>query len=202
MSIRFCKYGMLLPVLALGATAACEHSPTTANGPSSVSASLTMGPSVGFEPATLRPEPVPGTSCVAGPPFGTRIIIVVNAGGDVVLRGLRFRFTDRSGLNALPRVTPISGSTPMSVPASAIPPLGPIPYPGVAPLPTGAPVQIPGSGPMDGLMVPTGTSLRLPYYLRFDCGLAPEGTLTVFTDMVKPKVATPVTSEFRVRVGN
>jgi hypothetical protein len=49
-------------------------------------------------------------------------------------------------------------------------------------------------------MVPTGTSLRLPFFLRFDCGLAPEGTLTVFADVSAPSAA-PETSEFRVWVG-
>lgn len=135
---------------------------------------------------------------MAGPPgFGTRIIVIV--GGDVTLRELRFRFTDRFGVNALPRVMAIPGSSPLSTPASAIPSSFPIPTPGIAPLPVNASIPMPGVSSFDGLSAAGG--IHLPFFLFFDCGVAPEGMLFVGTQVAEPD-GTVKTSEFRVRVGS
>lgn len=201
MSIRFHRYGVLLALLVLGATTGCESQRDSVAGPSSLSSGMSMGSSFRFEPATLRPEVVSSTSCVAVPAFGTRIIIIVGAGSDFVLRGLRFSFTDRFGVNALPRVAAIPGSSPLSVPATAIPSSFPIPFPGIAPLPMTSPIPIPGSSPVNGLSVPAGSSLHLPFFLSFDCGIASEGTLLVGTDVAEPGGRLQ-TTEFRVRVGS
>ena len=193
MPVRFCKYGALLSLLVLGATTGCERARDTATGPSSVSSGSALGSSVSFEPAMLRPEPLPDSACTAQPAFATRIVIIVNGDG-VIVRGLRFSFTDRFAVTALPRVIPIPGPSPLSVPASAIPPLSPIPPPGVA-------VPLPGA-PLDrGTMDPTGSSRRLAFLLRFDCGVAPAGTLFVATEVAEPG-GTFRTPEFRVAVGS
>ena len=199
------NYRGLLAFLALGAVAGCDSNRNTPVGPSALM-TATTGTTFRFEPATLRPELVPGTSCVAA--FGTRIIVIVRGGG--TLRELRFRFTDRFGVSALPRVMAIPGSSPLSTPASAIPsssfpiPLpssSPIPIPGIAPLPTNSPIPIPGSTAFNDASVPAGTSVHLPFFLFFECGIASEGTLFVATDVAEPG-GTVQTSQFRVRVGS
>jgi hypothetical protein len=199
MSIRFHKYGVLLVFLGLGVATGCESQRNDVAGPSPVSASLTSGASTTFhfEPATLRPEVVPGTSCVA---FGTRIIVVIAGGSDVTLRGLRFRFTDRHGVNALPRVVAIPGASPLTVPASSISSPFPIPTPGLAPLPATSPIPMPGPPVVNGL-VPAGPQQQLPFFLFFDCGVAPAGMLFIATEVAEPR-GTMQTSEFRVRVGS
>ena len=198
MSIRFHRYGLLLAFCVLGVSIGCDSEPPTLAGPSPVSASLVSGASTTFhfEPATLRAEVVPGTSCVA---FGTRIIIVIAGGHDGVLRGLRFRFIDRRGVHALPRVVAIAGASPLSVPAPGIPTF-PIPTPGVAPLPTTSPIPMPGPPVINGLQGPAVSSQQLPFFLFFDCGVAPEGVLFIGAELVDPTGMTE-TSEFRVRVG-
>ena len=205
MSMRVRKiYRVLLAFLALGAVAGCDSNRDTTVGPSPLTAATT-GTTFRFEPATLRPELMPGTSCVAA--FGTRIIVIIR--GDGTLRELRFRFTDRFGVSALPRVIAIPGSSPLSTPASAIPssvpiPLpssSPIPIPGIAPLPTNSPVPIPGSTAFNGASAPAGTSVHLPFFLFFECGIASEGTLFVGTEVAEPG-GTVQTSQFRVRVGS
>jgi hypothetical protein len=195
MSIRFQRYGLLLAFLGLGAVTGCENQRNTVDGPSPVSASLTSGASTTFhfEPATLRPEVLTGTSCAA---FGTRIIVI--AGGEVVLTGLRFRFTDRHGVNALPRVVAIPGASPLTVPASGISSPFPIPTPGLAPLPSTSPIPMPGPPVVNGL-VPAGPQ-QLPFFLFFDCGVEPHGMLFIATEVAEPR-GTTRTSEFRVRVG-
>jgi hypothetical protein len=197
------NYRVLLAFLALGAVAGCDSNRDTPVGPSALTAATT-GTTFRFEPETLRPEFVPGTSCVAA--FGTRIIVIVD--GDGTLRELRFRFTDRFGVSALPRVVAIPGPSPLSTPASAIPssvpiPLpssSPIPIPGLAPLPTNSPIPIPGSTAF-GASVPAGTSVHLPFFLFFECGVASEGTLFIGTEVADPG-GTVQTSQFRVRVGS
>lgn len=198
MSIRFHRYGVLLAFLVVGAAAGCDSNRNTTVGPSALTSAMS-GTTFHFEPATLRAELVPGISCGAVPAFGTRIIVIV--GGHVRLRGLRFRFTDRFGVNALPRVMAIPGSSPLSTPASAIPSSFPIPIPGIAPLPVNSPIPIPGSSPFNGVSVPTGTSQHLPFFLLFGCSVASEGTLFVGTEVAEPG-GTVQTSEFRVRVGS
>jgi hypothetical protein len=198
MSIRFHRYGVLLAFLAAGAATGCDGQRNTVVGPTALKSATTTGTTFRFEPATLRPEFVSGISCVAVPAFGTRIIVIV--GGDVTLRELRFRFTDRFGVNALPRVMAIPGSSPLSVPASAIPSSFPIPVPGLAPLPASSPIPMPGSSAFNGPSLPVGTSVHLPFFLFFECGVASEGTLFIGTEVAEPG-GTVQTSQFRVRVG-
>jgi len=182
MSLRFHLFGALLLCLALGSLTACD-SFHNATGPSS---SLSTAATFRFEPSTLRPELVNGTSCVAFSPFGTRIVIVVSPGSDVILLSLHFRFTDRFGATALPRVS--------SNPAS-----GQIPQLGVAPLPTTSPIPIPNSSPLTGFMVPAGSSQRLPFLLTFDCGVSDDGTLVVSVDTADMR-GRPQTTQLQVRV--
>jgi hypothetical protein len=169
MSLRFQLFGALFLCLALGSLTACHSGRRSPTGPSPFAGSFGAPAPFGFEPATLRPELVNGTSCVSFRPFSTRIIIVVSPGSDVILRSLHFRFTDRFGVSALPSVS--SNLT-----------TGPIPPLGVAPLPTSAPVQIPGSSPINGFMVPAGSSQRLPFLLTFGCGVSDTGLLVVSVD--------------------
>jgi hypothetical protein len=199
MPVRFCKYGVVLAFLMLGATTGCERARETVAGPSSLSASLRMESTFGFEPAMLRPESIPDSSCGPQPRFATRIVVIVNGDG-VIVRGLKFRFTDRLGVNGLPRVIPIPGPSPLSVPASAIPPLSPIPTPGVAPLPTTSAIPIPGGSPVNGLMVPAGSARRLAFFLRFDCGVEPRGTVFIDAEVTESDGATR-SPAFRVALG-
>ena len=55
--------------------------------------------------------------------------------------------------------------------------------------------------PVNGLLVPAGTSRQLPFFLRLDCGVASEGTLFISTDVAEPG-GTLQTSQFQVRVGS
>ena len=201
MSNRLHQYSVLLALLMLGATAGCDRDRSTVAQPFSPSPSFGTGTSFGFEPGTLRPELIPGTFCVAGQAFGTRIIIVVNPGGDVILSGLRFRFTDRFGVNSLPRVTPIMGSSPLTATISAIPAVSPIPTPGVAPLPVTSPIPIPGLSSVNGLMVPARSSLQLPFLLSFDCGVVSAGVVFVIVDLTEPNGRLQ-TSQFSVQLGS
>jgi hypothetical protein len=170
-----------VPLLYLALTA-CSGAATTVGAPTPVPSGATSQHSITFAPATLRPEALPG-SCVPHPaPFGTRLIVNVNPGSDVVLRSLRFRFTDRTGASALPHVRPIPGASPMTMPSTSIPPFSPIPVPGGAPLTTTGPIPIPGSSTVDGLMVPGGSTRSLPFFLAFDCGVVGDGTLFIMFD--------------------
>jgi hypothetical protein len=60
---------------------------------------------------------------------------------------------------------------------------------------------MPGSSSFNGVSGHGGTSLHLPFFLFFDCGVAPEGLLFIGTQVAEPD-GTLQTSEFRVRVGS
>jgi len=183
MSRRSPRYGLALPILLLCFAVACsdtDSSVTATTAPTSFS----VAHSITAEPATLLPEVLPGLVCTPYPPFGTRIIVVLN-GGVTTLPALRFRFTDRFGVTALPRVTPIPGSSPLTTPLGSIPTTSPVPPLGVPPLPSPPTVPFPGDG----------SPASLPYLLTFECGVFPEGTLVVGVDLGGR------TSELRLRVG-
>lgn len=198
MSLRFPRYWLFL--LLFLPLIACDNDRPTVTGPTALTSTSTNGPVFGFEPAALRPEFLPATSCVRRSPFGTRIIIVIGPGGGVFLRSLRFRFTDRFGVNALPRVTPIIGPSPLTVPVSTIAPFSPIPVPGGAALTSTGPIPIPGSAPINGLQIPPGTLRTLPFFLSFDCGVSSDGVVHVTLDTAAPNGQTS-TSELRAKVG-
>ena len=179
MSLCSPRYGVPLILLAL---TACDRAASTVGAPTPVSAGTTNKHELTFQPDTLRAEILPGTCVPHAEPFGTRLVINVGAGSDVILRSLNFRFTDRTGATALPRVTPIPGASPMTTPATSIPPFSPVPVPGGAPLTTTGPIPIPGSSSVSGLMVPGGSVRALPFFLTFDCGVAGDGTLFIVFD--------------------
>lgn len=179
MSLCSPRYGVPLLFLAL---AACGRETSTVGAPTAVPSTASNQHAIAFEPATLRPETLPGSCVPHASPFGTRLVITINAGSDVVLRSLRFRFTDRFGASAFPRVTPIPGASPLTMPATSIPPFSPIPVPGGAPLTTTGPIPIPGSSVVTELMVPGGSVRSLPFFLAFDCGVRGDGTLFIMFD--------------------
>ena len=184
MSNGFLRFGLPVLLLSLAGCDRAEVAVTTA--PTAVTASFTSS-ALGFEPSRLRPEPLPAASCGIRSRFGTRIIIIVRDAG-VSLLGVRFRFTDFLGVTALPWVSPIPGTAPLSAPISTFP-TSPIPVPGIAPMPMRSPIPIPG------------TSQTLPFFLAFDCGVGSEGTLTVFLDTADGNGVTR-TSELRARIVN
>jgi hypothetical protein len=184
------KYVLVPLTLLLAASIACDRttaSPTTpAPGAGALKLSFTA------EPLVVRPEFLPGSSCTSRPSFGVRITVVLGSGEDVILRGLRFSFTDRFGERALPDVFP----TPEG---SFIPSSPPVPFPGVASLPTRGPIPIPGSPPIDGVLVSALTSRELPFFLRFGCGVFPDGTLLIDGDL-NDRNGRPDRAEMRVVV--
>lgn len=179
MSLCSPRYGVPLLLLAL---TACGRETSTVGAPTPVSSGASNQHAISFQPTTLRPETLPGSCVPHASPFGTRLVVTVGAGSDVILRSLRFRFTDRSGVSAFPRVTPIPGASPLTMPATSIPPFSPIPVPGGAPLTTTGPIPIPGSSSVTGLMVPGGSVRSLPFFLAFDCGVRGDGTLFIMFD--------------------
>ena len=183
------KYPAVMLALLLAAVTACNRTSASPTTPAAADAALK--PSFTAEPLKVRPEFLPRGSCTGRSPFGVRITVVVGAGEDFILRGLSFSFTDRFGGRSLPDVFPTPDGS--SIPTSA-----PIPFPGFAPLPTRGPIPIPGSPPIDGVLV--GRTVReLPFFLRFGCGLVPDGTIVIVIDL-NDRRGRPDRAEMEVRV--
>ena len=177
MSLRSPLHVVLLICLVSSVTA-CEADHSTE--PTALSGTIT-GPSslanavFAVEPATLRPEFINETSCVAFLPFNTRVVIV--PGNSRIVSAVRFRFTDLFGVVVLPRVS--SNQTGLS-----------IPMPGtLPPLPT--PLPIPGSS--------ASTQQQLTFLLTFDCGVRPQGMLMIDVQGADTTVL-PQTSQMQVRL--
>lgn len=183
-------YAPILLVLTLVATAACGGGSVN---PSSPAPSAPAKSSITAEPLVARPEFLQNSSCSTRPPFGVRITVILGGVDDLIVRGVGFAFTDRFGDRALPDVFPVpSGST--SMPSSS-----PIPFPGPTPIPGSSPIPIPGSSPINGVFVSAGASHSQTFFLRFGCGLIPEGMLVVSGD-VADRTGRPSTVERRIPV--
>lgn len=188
MDVRFPRYAPV--ILLVTSLAACSSNSTTPTAP----AALVAQSAITAEPLTVQPEFLDGSQCPARPPFGVRFTVVVNGGQDVILRAMQFRLVDPSGGSVFPQVIPMpSISASPSIPSSA-----PIPFPGAATLPA-SPIPIPGSSPVTGLFVSAGTSRRLPFFLRFECGVVPGGTLFITVDATD-RLGRSQPSQLRLRV--
>ncbi len=195
MSIRLPYLGLPALILTLVTTVACDGTNSSVTAPAAgrpdVNAFLSA------EPATLRPEALPG-ACPGVPGFGTRVGVIVRGTQDLILRDLQFRFIDRTGARVVPDVFFSSMST--ALPESAIPTSSPIPFPTPTTLPGASPIPIPGSTPVQGILVTGGRPLRFPIFLRFGCGVIGDGTLVIAADATDTSGrSTP--SELRVRIG-
>ncbi len=191
MDVRFPRYRPVLLCLFAAATAACDG---TAASPTSPPPLVSLQSSVTVEPTVVQPEFFHAGSCMARSPFGLRLRVTVGGRGDLILRGLRFRLTDRFGTSALPEVVPIPNGAEAALPSPQS-----MPLPGASSLPT-SPIPIPGASPLTGVQVAAGASHSLPFFLRFACGVIPEGTLFVMTDIADGSGQSG-TSQLRVRVG-
>lgn len=207
MEVRVPKYGVGLLFVALSAVAGCDRAAVSVTAPAGDAGGGSMQSSFAAEPAAVRPEFVATAGCTGHPAFIARVSVVVGGGPhDVIVRGLRFGFTDRFGAGSLPTIIPIpSISSPAptsSLPsASPIPSTSPIPIPGIAALPGASPIPIRGASPINGLLVPNGTYRSLPFLLRFGCGVLGDGTLVITADAAD-RNGLFGTSNVRVRIGS
>ena len=196
MSTRLSKYisVTLLPAAVL--TTACgDTNSVSPTAPIAVTSAL-----VTADPMTVTPEFLPLSFCPEGPPFSVRLQITIGSGGDiVVVRRVRFDFTDRFGDSATPVVTRTSTRLPESnLPSVPVP----VPLPTSSPvnIPTSSPIPIPDSLPFQDTRVLPGDSSTVPTVLHFGCGVDPNGTLIVSVDTTDSRGASG-TSQVRVRVG-
>jgi hypothetical protein len=191
MYARFSNYVTVFLVSVSTVTAACsDNASPTAPAPRE-------SPVVTAEPLTVDPEFLPNPFCPTRPPFGVRLTVIVRAGQDLIVRGMRFDFIDRSGDAQIPLVIPIplNSSGPVTIPSSM-----PVPIPGSSPIPipSSPPLPIPGFSPLDGVLV-TGGSLRAPFFVQFGCDVPAAGTLFISVDTADRR-GTANTSRVRVCV--
>ena len=198
MSRSLPSFGLLVLSLSALTTAACTTEVAfTATGPAPLAANVNAGGSFGVEPASVRPERLPG-ACGAQSAFGLRLGVTIRGGEDVILRSVRFAFEDRHGRRALPEVTPLpSLSSPLPAGAT-LPSSSPVTIPGSAPLPTAGPIPIPGASPITGVLVPAGSERRFAFFLQFTCLVLPQGDVVVVIDSARG--GRFETSELRVSV--
>jgi hypothetical protein len=121
--------------------------------------------SIAVEPVSLTPQVAPGTSCGGYPPFATRFnVIVPPYGHGRYVNGIAFNYVDSRGRRVAPFIGPVPIPTPGS--STGIPTTGPIPIPG-----------------QPSIFVDPFARAVFPYSLRFPCGFAPKGMLSIRLDM-------------------
>jgi hypothetical protein len=170
MSVRLPTYAAIALVLLFVSATACSRGSATVTSPdttTNLKASLTV------EPAAVRPEFLPGLGCAGLAAFGVQLTVIVG-GDDLIVRGIRFSFTDRFGR----RMTPDAFATaaPTTLPSSS-----PIPF-GRTTIPTNSPIPVPGFPPFNGTRVVPHHKLTQPFFLRFGCDVLPEGSIVVVVD--------------------
>jgi hypothetical protein len=193
----YTRLSVHIPVLLLSAVLVSACGDTDPVSPTPITATSAL---VTAEPMTAAPEFLPLSFCPNGPPFAIRLLITIGSGGDiVVVRRVRFDFTDRFGDTAVPVVARTSTGRP----ESTLPPVPvPVPLPTSSPvnIPSSAPIPIPDSLPFQDTRVVPGDSSTVPTVLHFGCGVDPNGTLIVSVDTTDSRGASG-TSQVRVRVG-
>lgn len=200
MELRVPKYGVGLLFVALSAAAGCDRAAVSVTAPAGDAGGGSMQSAFAADPAAVSPEFVTTAGCTDHPAFHARVSVVVGGPQDVIVRALRFGFTDRFGAGTLPEIIPIPSPT-SPHPAPSLPDASPIPIPGAAVLPGASPIPIPGAPPINGLFVPTGTRRSLPFLLRFGCGVLGDGTLVITADAAD-RNGRLSTSNVRVRIGS
>jgi hypothetical protein len=128
--------------------------------------------SIAVEPPSVAPEFLSASGCPGLPPFDTRFSLLVRSGSDLFIRRAGFEFVDRHGIRTIPTLLP---TTPSS---SAVP------------IPT----------TLNMVPVPAGTS-RLPFALRFACGVRPAGLLLISLETLDAG-GSAGTSSVTVTIGN
>ena len=175
-------FGVPLLFVLLMLTTACDRNDASVTAPGALREMSAIEPSLGVEPRTVHPTFLSAGSCVGNRPFGASVTVVFSGDHDVILRGLRFSFIDRFGVTTLPHIIVVPSHLVTEPQGSTIPTSSPVPLPGIAALPGMSPIPIPGSSPIPGLIFAGGSSHALHYFVRFGCGVFPEGTLIVSAD--------------------
>jgi hypothetical protein len=177
---------------AIASAIGCDGSTPSPTEPQALVAAEST---VTVDPGFLKPEFLHADSCARRAPFGLRLRVNVSGRRDFFIRSMRFRFDDPFETSAFPEVIP----TPSGSEAALAAPLT-APFRGGASLPPSA-IPIPGAAPFTGRFVPHNTPQSLPFFLRFGCGVIPQGTLLVITDVAAGSGA-PGTLQVRVPVGD
>jgi hypothetical protein len=196
---KFVPLALLITIVSTASSCSDSDDPSPTAPTTHVTATMTA------EPMVVTPEFVPNASCRTVPAFRTSLVVVVAGDRDLILRNLRFSFTDRLGGTTLPVViavvtTSVLTSVPNSMPVP-MPNTSPITIPGTMPIPGSSAVAVPGSPAVDGVVVLAGTSRRLPLVLEFGCGVPSAGSLTVIAEMMD-RDGTPRNQRTTVRLGD
>ena len=176
------SFGVPVLVLCVLASAGCDQTQAafSVNGPAPLVVAASVN--VGVESSSVAPDYYHSPSCPGPRPFGARVGVRIHGDHDVILRGMRFSYVDRVGAPSLPTVIPIPTlSTPVSLPSS-VHTTSPVSVPGFAPLPSTTLIPIPGSSPIEGVVVSGGHSRMFPYFAQFGCGVLPGGVIVIVVD--------------------
>ena len=169
-------------------------------GPAPLVATGNIHSSFGVQASSVQPEFFHSGSCV-GQSSGARVGIHVRGDLDVILRSLRFTYIDPRGVRSLPDIMPIpTMSTPVAL-TSSMPNSSPVSVPGFAPLPSATLIPMPGSSPINGVVISAGSSHLFPFFVWFGCGVITDGVIVIVVD-AGDREGRFSTSELRVAVAN
>ena len=195
--------GVPVLFLSLLVVTGCDNMQASfaATGPAPLVVAANVHSSFGVESSSVAPEFHPSGSCIGGRWYGARVGIRVHGNHDVILRGFRFSYLDRFRVTSLPTIIPIPTlSTPVSL-AGSVHSTSPVSVPGFAPLPRTTLIPIPGSSPIEGVVVSAGSSHMFPYFVNFGCGAFNDGVIIIIVD-AGDRDGKFSTSELRVAVSN
>jgi hypothetical protein len=140
---------------------------------------------VTLHPSIVSPAFLPSRSCGTLPAFETQFTMVFTTDRDLTMRGMRFSFTDRTGI-----IVPSSAFRAAFVGTAS--PNTPVNIPNTPAVP------IPDSLPFFGM--PVSPRSNLVILVNFDCGVLAHGTLAVEAETADSAGAVAV-SRASVRVG-
>lgn len=139
---------------------------------------------IAVDPVSVMPEFLPGMACEGYRPFATRLKVVFPPYGyGRYVNAISFAYLDQRGVRVVPLATP--GSVQGGITSTGIP--------------TNGPILVPGKVSSIFFVYPSSPAVA-PYALRFRCGYAPKGMLSVRLDMVD-QLGVPAHAQLAIRVG-
>jgi hypothetical protein len=178
-------------LLVVAGTSGCNNSAAAPTAPSATLKIDAANNALTVDPVPLQTQFLPGAACSGFQPFGMRFkVIVTPSPHGRFVNGFSFGYLDGRGVRVTPFAIP-------GIVEGAVPSTGNIGVTSTG-VPTNGPILVPGEISSIFFVNPSSRAVA-PFTLRFRCGYAPFGLLSIGVSMTD-QLGKPMHMQFAVDV--